>query len=159
VKFARNQQYCEISDVECHRRGLDNRKNITFLEERFEGHCPFNILHNILGLHLTKHAKCTAMPWEDTGCEHGWHGRPVIPRQANGNLALMYLSGNFWGKKRVPSKRDFHIFPGNLTGNKMLPLEILTFTCVCLHTGVLLEPDIQISRPVSEGNGIHNKTR
>ena len=44
-------------------RGLDNKKNITFLEERFQGHCPYNILHNILGLHLTKHEKCTAAPY------------------------------------------------------------------------------------------------
>ena len=83
-------------------RGLDNRKNITFLEERFEGHCPFNILHNILGLHLTKHAKCTAVPWENTGCEHGRHGRPVIPRQANGNFMpplkgkVVPLALNLW---------------------------------------------------------------
>ena len=40
-----------------------------------------------VGLQLTRHAKCTASPWENTGCEHGRHGRPAIPRQANGTFA------------------------------------------------------------------------
>ena len=93
-------------------RGLDKKKNITFLGERFQGHCPYNILRNLLGLHLTKHEKCTASPWESAWWEHGRHGRPVISRECNGTFApplkgkVVPLALDLWRRAGEPELYD-----------------------------------------------------
>ena len=53
-------------------------EDVRFLQQRFPGFCPYHILHNLLGLHYSRHGLCTATPFSDGLCQHGSHQRPCL---------------------------------------------------------------------------------
>ena len=57
------------------------QKDVRFLQQRFPGFCPYHILHNLLGLHYSRHGLCTATPFSDGLCQHGSHQRPCLSRE------------------------------------------------------------------------------
>jgi hypothetical protein len=52
-----------------------------FLQDRFQGHCPHHLLHNLLNLHYGQHPLCTAPPFTNAVCRYGSHERPVLSVQ------------------------------------------------------------------------------
>ena len=57
------------------------QEDVRFLQQRFPGFCPYHILHNLLGLHYSRHGLCTATPFSDVLCQHGSHQRPCLSRE------------------------------------------------------------------------------
>jgi hypothetical protein len=57
------------------------QEDLRFLQQRFPGFCPYHILHNLLGLHYSRHGFCTAAPFSDGLCRHGSHQRPSPSRE------------------------------------------------------------------------------
>ena len=57
------------------------QEDLLFLQQRFPGFCPYHILHNLLGLHYSRHEFCTAAPFSDVLCRHGSHQRPSPSRE------------------------------------------------------------------------------
>ena len=72
-------------DTELHPLGRRSRWHVQedtrFLAHRFPGFCPHHILHNLLGLHYSRHESCTAAPFSDQRCRHGSHQRPGLSRE------------------------------------------------------------------------------
>ena len=72
-------------ETELHPLGLRSRwheqEDTRFLSHRFPGFCPHHILHNLLGLHYSRHESCTAAPFSDQSCRHGSHQRPGLSRE------------------------------------------------------------------------------
>jgi hypothetical protein len=56
--------------------GRNARRNVTLLQGRFPGSCPYHLLHNLLGGHYSRAPQCTASPYTDAACRHGSHSRP-----------------------------------------------------------------------------------
>ena len=81
-------------------------RDISFLHRRFQGYCPYHILHNLLNLHYGRDEACTANPFTNEQCRHGSHERPCLSAEdmrayapAEGALihlpfALSYRAGN-----------------------------------------------------------------
>ena len=57
------------------------------LQQRFPGHCPHHLLHNLLNLHYSRHPMCTARPFTDAQCVHGSHARPMLSQEQKMNTA------------------------------------------------------------------------
>ena len=55
---------------------INTRRNVTLLQERFPGFCPYHLLHNLVGGHYSRARQCTAEPYRDVACQHGSHSRP-----------------------------------------------------------------------------------
>ena len=69
-------------ETDLHPRGRrcfwHEQEDIRFLAHRFPGFCPYHILHNLLGLHYSRHESCSAAPFTDQRCRHGSHQRPCL---------------------------------------------------------------------------------
>ena len=51
------------------RAGWQRGMDIDLLQQRFPGHCPHHLLHNLLQLHYSRHELCTAAPFSVEMCQ------------------------------------------------------------------------------------------
>ena len=59
---------------------VDEQEEATaFIVQRFPGHCPHHLLHNLINGHYTQHQLCSARPFHNEQCRNGTHARPQLP--------------------------------------------------------------------------------